>query len=109
MSRHLVWIGLISLTLWIASCGADGSGVDPGQASSAGTGGASTTGGGSAPTPPPDAALFFEGSTIPEIRITLSPAAMNGLNADAKTYVPGDVEVRFNEHAVALGSVGIRL
>ena len=109
MTRHMYWIGLVTLTLWIASCGADGSGVDPGQGPSSGTGGASTTGGGSAPDPPPDAALFFEGDTIPEIRITLSPSAINGLNADPKTYVPGDVEVHLKEYDVALGSVGIRL
>lgn len=59
--------------------------------------------------PPPDAALFFKGDTLPEIRITLSPDARKGLDADPKTYVPGDVEVRLNGYAVALGSVGVRL
>jgi CotH kinase protein/Lectin C-type domain/Putative metal-binding motif len=109
MARHVYWICFVALILGIASCSADGGGVDPGEGPTAGTGGASKTGGGMASTPPPDATLFFAGDTIPEIRLTLSPAAVNGLNADPKTYVAGDVEVRFKDYDVALGSVGIRL
>jgi hypothetical protein len=126
MSRHAYWIGLITLAAGITSCGSDIDGLDPGQGGAAGTGGGapdassdasassssvtSTTGGGMDAGPPPDpSAPFFEGDTIPEIRITLSPASIDSLNADPKTYVAGDVEVHFKNDDVALGSVGVRL
>ena len=76
-----------------------------------GGGGGGDDGGGAAPdAAPPDAmgdpsADFYDPAVVPDIRITLSPEAIAALDADAGTYVAGDLQIG----DVTLTNIGVRL
>ncbi|MCC6554745.1 MAG: CotH kinase family protein, partial [Polyangiaceae bacterium] len=58
---------------------------------------------------PGDAAALFSGDSVARFDITLSPEAIDSLDAISDRYVSGDVTVTLDGKTVALTSVGVRL
>lgn len=123
MARHACWVGFFALLLAAAACGDQGTlELTGGTSVSAGaSGGSGAAGGGETPdagadATPPDAGAepdpsepFFAGGEVPLFAITLSDSAVEGLGADPKTYVKGDLEVHWKGQVISLPAIGVRL